>query len=138
MKMTKKKVKELRDEALAQLKDWADERGVSVTYIGGNFTDTSAVLKFEFALVDTEGKVLSRTAEDWKLYAPLHDLPEDGIGMTFLMSHLGEVEIIGWKVANKKYPVIIKSLLNGRSYKLTVEQAKFSLAMSALNREQPK
>ena len=126
--MTKAIVREIADEAIVMLEELADKRGISVTYGGGNYSKSNAVLKFEFAILNEGGVAQTRTVEDWATFAPRYGLPVDGIGKMFQTGN-GYFRIVGWKHGNSKYPVICEKVADGKQYKMTPMQVKAGLKM---------
>ena len=104
-RMSRSVVRELSQEAHEALALVGAELGLSVEYKSGNFDETSAVLKFEFAVVGENGEAMTREAKDWQTLAPMYGLPEDAVGQQFVSAN-GRFRIVGWKAGNTKYPVI--------------------------------
>lgn len=124
--MTRERVKLLAEDVEAAVQEVAERWGLSVKYGGGNYAPTSAVLKFEFAVVAADGRVLSREAMDWAVHAPRFGLPKDGVGKQFA-THNGVYQIEGWKPANTKYPILAKRT-DGKQFKFDVWTVKRALA----------
>ena len=87
------------------------------------FTSTNATIKVNMSLVGGSGEVQTEEKNNWKRYAPLEGLPEDGIGKRIYVSgNSGRklVEIIGFSSRSRKYPILVKDVLTGKIFKYGV------------------
>ena len=115
--MDRQKCRLIAQEAEIALRAIAAKHGVEIKYNGGNFTPTSATLKFEFAERATDGTVLTEEASNFKRYAEIYGLKADDLGREFWLNGK-RFTISGLNTRAHKMPVIAKAS-DGKSYKFS-------------------
>jgi len=65
-------------------------------------------------------------SKDWDIYCRRYGFEPEHLGKIF---HLGKnsYKITGLKTANRKYPILADSLINGKSYKFEAAAVKMAL-----------
>jgi hypothetical protein len=114
--MDRSKLKDIAAKIEAAVKVVADEYGVQIQYIGGNFTASSAVLKLEVAEVGTDGEAVTRHAEEFRLAARSLGLEPTDLGREFTSAGVA-FKIVGANTRAAKYPILAKNLRTGKTYK---------------------
>lgn len=74
----------IAEAALAALKPVAEQFGLSVAKSGGNYSATSLIEKFEFALVGENGEAQTREARDFARFCGMFGLTADMLNKQFL------------------------------------------------------
>ena len=104
------------DEALKALQTTAEQFGLAVKHAGGNFTASSAVLKFEFAVKAENGQAVSREAEAFTRCATIYGLKPTDLGRTFCMNGK-HFKICGLNRNAVKMPILASALTTGKVFK---------------------
>lgn len=112
--LDKPTVRKLSADLEAELKEFAEARGLSIEVKGGRFDPTVGTYapKVEFSL---EGAA----EREFKLYASHFpfNLPEGSFGAKFDSPSGGTFELVGLNPRRRKYPVTGKRLDDGKLYK---------------------
>ena len=124
MKVSRQNMKYLRAIINEQLKTIAEEKGITLQATDCSFGKNSFTFKLEGGTLDESGNVIDTHAESFLSYAKSYGLSPDDLGTTFKSGSGMEFKIIGLKSRARKYPIMTKSLSNGKSYKHTIEQVK--------------
>lgn len=111
--------------------------GVTVEAAGGliaaDHTEFTAKVRIK---ANSSSAVMIRVtaeADDWKRYAKMFGLPEDGMGCTF-SSNGRSYTIIGIRPARPKYPVLASCVEDGKRYKFSAADVVRHLAIQAAMR----
>lgn len=120
----------LKREIDAAVAAVAEKHGIKIASGSGKlgYGAKSLEIKLDLAVIEN-GKVLSKEAEAFKLYAVLEGLQETDLGRSFTFtSRAGEktYEITGYSSKAKQYPILAKDA-SGATYKFRVDQVKAGL-----------
>lgn len=111
----------LRPEIEEALKEVGEKYKLKFSVGRASFSDHNATFKLELATISKDGKVKSRTASDFELYAASWGLEPEDLGKTF--QYAGDnYKIVGAKPRSYKYPILVER--NGKTYKMPAEQVK--------------
>ncbi len=114
-------IRKLFEEAMKGQEKKFEELGIVVKIGGGRYDHNSAYWKIEVAEKNEAGVVVSKEAEDFKLYAQLYGLEPDDLGRKFKDSG-DDCEIIGLNTGAPKYPIQV--LKNGRTFRYQRDHVK--------------
>jgi len=127
----------IREDALRALAAVAEKYGVRVSATGGSYSSKSAVLKFEFALIDEGGTVLTREAQDFADGAHFYGLHASDLGLVFAMAG-HQYRITGLNARRFKMPICAERVSDGRRVKISAETAAAALLKLRPGPEVPK
>jgi hypothetical protein len=125
--MDRETVKIIAAKVEAAVRGIAEEHGVQITYKGGNYTESSAVLKLEVAEI-RGGEAVTREAEDFRRNARLLGLQPEDLGREFKDWGGDTYKIVGAKVHSRKYPVLVKNLRTGKTFKFPEGRVQAALS----------
>lgn len=112
------------EEALQKV---AKEFGVSIKRKGGSYSPTNYTVKIEASIIGKGGIVISREAEDFKSYCQMYNLKPTDLGKTFTSDDGVKYKIKGLSTRSRKYPIIVKNLNNGKTFKFPERMVQRSL-----------
>lgn len=115
--MDKATTKKLAEASAKALEAVASEYGVSVRYKSGNYSSTTASLKFEFSDIGDDGVVQTRESEAFTQLAHVYGLKAEDLGATF-ESRGRTYTIVGLNGRARKMP-IQATRDDGKSFKFT-------------------
>lgn len=121
------------DKVEAALQAVANEFGVQIKTKGGTYASdgTSFNLKLEMSVI-VDGKAVSPAVSDFNRYKDVLEFGFD-LGEQFV-SYDGVAYVVsGYKPRAQKYPVLAKSMANGKTYKFTLKEVQSRLS----NKKQP-
>lgn len=108
----------LSSEGLAALQSVATKYGLSITPRAGSFNDSSAVLKFEFAVIGESG-AMTEAARDWELFHKHYGLEKDWLYDQVQYKNATYV-VKGLKPRSARYPVAMENVSTGEMHKFSV------------------
>ena len=106
--MDKATTKKLAEASAKALEAVASEYGVSVQYKSGNYSRTTASLKFDFSEVGEDGVVQTRESENFTKLAHIYGLKAEDLGATF-------------EAGGRTYTIVG---LNGRARKMPIQATR--------------
>lgn len=116
----------MRDEINEALKQIGEKYGISLKTGDARYSDSNITFKLELSLVNQNGQVITRDAENLKTYAPLLGLGSDPYGKQFVSN--GKVfKLVGYKPQSPKYPFIAQCIQSGQQFKFTEQAVKHHL-----------
>ena len=92
----------------------------NIRYNGSNFS-----AKFEMAVVGENGEAVTKIATDFERYKKAKGINAEVGDLLVIQGERFEVQ--GYKAGASKYPIIIKSLDKGGTYKISVSQLNMSV-----------
>jgi hypothetical protein len=118
----KQTVRNLRERLQELLDSHGGNFGAYSIRIGnGSFTENNITFKLEVSAIKN-GEVLSREAEDFKMFATVYGLKAEDFGKSF-KSNGHTFKIVGLKPKSGKYPVLAERE-DGRKFKFGTEHIK--------------
>lgn len=124
--MNRNQVKVLRDVIQKALNDTTIGKDLNVNMVVGNasYGEDNCTFKLEVADI-VNGKAVSKTASDFKIYAPSVGLKATDLGRKFTNPYNGKVfEIVGYKARGRKYPILANDIATGQRYKFGASMVK--------------
>ena len=97
------------------------EFGLFFQFKGGNFTESSAVLKLELAVKSADGIVIDRTREEYTKYSQLVGLKAEWLDTTYSDFSGREYKITGLNLKKRKNCVMITETRTGKKYVTSAE-----------------
>lgn len=128
--MNRQKCGQIGDAAEKALQQIAEEFGVQITRKGGNYSDGSATIKFEFAEIGEDGTAKTREAEDFAMYANRYGLEASDLGRDFT-SRGDTFTISGCAPRARKMPILATRKADGKRYKFNHHDVKRALDSAA-------
>jgi len=125
------KVRELRDAIQSALDEHLDFDGVKIDVGRASFNHTTATFKLEVGTENSDGSVNTKDGETFKRNAVLWGLSPDDLGKEISNGN-DTFEIIGANTRAKKYPILVKSVSNGKVYKMSAQQVVLYMKMAAV------
>ena len=117
-------IKTLREEIDNALKSIAEKHGISLMLGNVRFSDRSFTGKLEARITDTHGE--PTMAVDFRTLADTYGLkPENLYRMVTIQGKT--YKIVGLKPRNRKYPIIVEEITNGKRYKFSAFVIRESL-----------
>jgi hypothetical protein len=115
--------KEIEDavQAVAQKYDINIKRG------NGRFSAETATLKLEITTKGAGGQVETSDAKYFKLMARGYGLQAEDLGKDIIFNGT-QYKIVGLKPSSFKYPILVKSARDGKTYKLRAESVALALS----------
>lgn len=104
----------------------ADLYGADISLGNSRYTDQNYTTKLTVSVVSSGGSVVSPEAVAFNEYKGIYGLDHLEVG-SVVNVHGTDFEIVGLKVKARKYPIIGKSLKDGKQYKLPAELIMLSL-----------
>lgn len=123
--ITREKIRDMRKDIDAALKEVAEKHCVTIEAGNASYSSKSFSLKLNITENASDGSTVSQGELDWEKSHWKFGLDKDLFGKTF-KTNKGEYEIVGLKPRSYKYPVLGKSLKDGKTYKFpeaTVKKA---------------
>lgn len=114
--------KRLRDELDKVLAPLGKKLGLSISAGNASFTPENATFKVKIATLGADGTVRNEEAEAFKKSAILYGLKPEMLNTTFKDWGGDTFEIVGLATRSRKYPVLAKNILTGKTFKFPVEQ----------------
>jgi len=110
-------LKRIRPAIEKDLMDLSKTHNINIKCGSASFGDNHATFKLEISTIGENGEVMTKEAEDFKVYCHRWGLKESDLGRTF--NHFGDTyKITGAKPRSSKYPILAKKLTgNGGTYK---------------------
>jgi len=106
----------------------AKELGVVITAGSGSYLDGHVIFKVECAIIDENGEVCSKEANDFVRFTYRHGLPKDALGKPFNVGAC-QYKLIGYKPRARRFPVIGKCIKTGKRFKFPVSTMKLALGV---------
>ena len=120
-------LKSLRVSLDAALAKVAAEHGISLSAGNISFTAETATIKVNAGVIGSGGVAVTKEAQAFDQYKNLVGLGDLNVGDTIYIQG-DEYTIAGYKPRSKKAPVLVKSVKNGGSYKVSIQMVKFAVA----------
>jgi hypothetical protein len=115
--MDRVKASQISADVLKALAKVEKKFGINFSQGRGTFTDADFTFKLSAVEVGEGGKVVSKIASDFELYASHYGLSKSDLGKRFTAN--GKTFILqGLKRQNRKYPFIARDITNGRDVKM--------------------
>lgn len=112
MRMNRNLLKQLKPEIQDALKELSKKHNVDIRCGSASFGSNHATFKLEISLIGEGGEVMTKEAEDFKLYCYRWGLKESDLGRTF--NHFGNTfKITGAKPRSSKYPILAEKITGG-------------------------
>jgi hypothetical protein len=125
----KKTLKALREDMNQVLKAIEIQYGIKVHVGNASFTDNEVTFKTKCNTVGEGGTVITKEAQNWKLYAELNGVGQFSVGDRITIQ--GKVfEITGWNTRARKSPVMIKEVGTNKNYKCSKQVLVGKLPMT--------
>lgn len=121
----------LAEEAEKALRAVAERHGLAFAYKGGNFSNTTFVLKGEFAVRSEGGEAQTREVADFRRYASMFGLQAEDFGKAFA-SNGRSFKISGLRPSAPKYNLIATDLETGKAFKFVASVIAAKLHPKAL------
>ena len=100
---------------------------LGINFVTGRITYSNDTFKFSTDAVLTNGTPgMSVEVAEWNKNYAKYGMEKDDIGKVFNLNK-GTYKITGLKCRNRKYPVLVMRVLDGRSYKFSPYQVKLAL-----------
>lgn len=125
--MDRETVKIIAAKVEAAVRGVAEEHGVQITYKGGNYCESSALLKLEVAEIRC-GEAVTREAEDFRRNANLVGLQPEDLGREFRDWSGDTYKIVGLKPSSRKYPILVKNLRTSKTFKFPEGRVQAALS----------
>lgn len=134
--MNKQQAEAMGEEVMAAAKAIAAKYGMEVKRGSGRFSESEFKLNnITFFQKGEIGSRYSSSDEDsmkvhFDFYKHLHGLDSVNVGDVYFDSaHNSDMKIVGWKKANRKYPVLCQCLNNGKMFKMNAASLKLSMEL---------
>lgn len=126
---TRANVRTLMDEVQEALGPIAEKHGLVLDRKGKTFYNDRVPVMFQMLVrvEDADGKVLDSKAQEFKAAASLVGLKADDLGKTFIIRGTS-YEVEGLNLRARKFPVLAKSMQNGKTYKFQADTVARSIA----------
>jgi len=120
-------LKSLRVSLDAALAKVAAEHGISISAGNISFTAETATIKVNAGVIGSGGVAVTKEAQAFEQYKNLVGLGHLSVGDQVTIQGK-DYTIAGYKPRSKKAPVLVKSVKNGGSYKVSIQMVKFAVA----------
>jgi hypothetical protein len=127
-KFDKTNVKTILQKCEDALQPIADEFGLDLQRKSCRYRDMEMPVAFllQATVVDDDGKVLDKQAQEFKKYASLYGLKPEHLGKTVLS--MGKVmTVVGLNTRNRKFPILCLEPKTSKRFKLTAESVRSRL-----------
>ena len=122
----KSSVRYTRERIDAVLEELGKELGMKFHAGNATFTENSISFKLEASRIAEDGEVVSKKAENFRLYCSRWDLTEDDLGKHF--SFGGDVfKLVGSNHRATRYPMIGEDLIVCKTFKFTADAVRLGL-----------
>lgn len=108
-------VRRINDDIQSALDAVAKRYGVQIKVGNSRFSNTNCTTKIDISTVNEGGTVMTKEATDFNRFATSFGITKK-LGDTFDFRY-DRYEITGLKPRSSKYPVLAKSLSNGKTFK---------------------
>ena len=118
-----------REDAAKVLAELGARHGITVSLGNASFERDggAATFKLELAAPTADGEMLDRPARDFKKYASQFGLDPEDLGREFTLRGT-KYRVAGFKIANRRYPVIAERVRDGAGYKMDIRTVREALA----------
>jgi len=116
--------KRLRVEMDKVLIPLGKKLGVDISTGNASYSAENASFKVKVATLGADGTVRDEEAEAFKKNAFMFGLKPEMLNTTFKSFAGDTFEIVGLATRSRKYPVLAKNILSGKTFKFPVEQIK--------------
>ena len=124
-KITKDNIDMVKTRILEALLPVGEELGLSFDFGRGTYNSNNFVTQLE-AMIDNDGVAMSREATDFQQNSWKYGLRSNHLGAVFA-SDSSNYRIVGCKIKNRKYPIIVEDINSGNRYKFTAETVKIAV-----------
>lgn len=121
--ISRTEITDIRERALAALKEAFAETNVEVLHEGSVYGGTYASIKFQFAIRDGSGMVETRDAMDFKIACSLYGFRQDDLGREFTSRGVA-YRIAGLNASAPRFPIKAVRISDGKMFKFSREIAK--------------
>lgn len=111
--------RDMQSELRTVLQEFAAKRGLTLGDVRGNFNASSFVVKTEFLVDGAATRKQERKESSLEIYAKAY-LPGVDLAKQYKHPTLGMVTIHGWNSRAREYPVQIKVVNGGKTYKMAI------------------
>ena len=121
MKITnfdRNQVRTVNEEIKSALEAIAAKHGISFRMGNIRYNNSNFNAKFEMAVVGETGEAITKEATDFNRYRALKGI-NAVLGDLVVMSG-ARYEVVGYKARSSKYPILVKSLDDGKTYKISI------------------
>lgn len=122
-KITKDNVDMIKTRILEALLPVGEEFGLSFDFGHGTFNSNNFVTQLEVMVDNDDGVAMSREATDFQQHSWKYGLRSDHLGAVFASDN-SSYRIVGCKIKNRKYPIIVEDIDSGNRYKFAAEAVK--------------
>ena len=128
--INKEMLRVLRDEINEALKAIGQRHGVTIKAGSAKFTPEAARFALDVTANSATGETQDIGAVEFKRNAIMFGLKPEDLGKQVVTGQ-GVYTITGLKPTSYKYPILAKSLRDGRTYKLPASTVRHALATAA-------
>jgi hypothetical protein len=123
-------------DVLAELANFAKQRGLALKFAGGSYSDTQFTSKLVFTVTAADGEVLSQERMAFKKYADVYGLNSGWLDESFV--HAGSnYTIIGFNLKSRVRPIVTRDD-KGRETHFPIDMVKAAIAPEGYLAEQMK
>ena len=111
-----------REELEAELKDFGEKYGLTLSVGAARFTKGNAAFKVQLATTSDDGTVNTREAENFKLNAHQFGLKPEHLNSE--ITYLGrKYKLVGLAMNSIKFPLIVERIPDGKGYRMPLYAA---------------
>jgi len=122
-KITKDNIDMIKTRILEALLPVGEELGLSFDFGRGTYNPNNFVTQLEVMIDNDDGVAMSREATDFQQHSWKYGLRSDQLGAVF-PSDNSDYRIVGCKIKNRKYPIIVEDINSGNRYKFAASAVK--------------
>ena len=125
-KITKDNIDLVKTRILEALLPVGEELGLSFDFGRGTYNSNNFVTQLEVMIDNDDGVAMSREATDFQQYSWKYGLRSDQLGVVFASDN-SNYRIVGCKIKNRKYPIIVEDINSGNRYKFAASTVKTAM-----------
>ncbi len=122
-KITKDNIDIIKTRILEALLPVGEELGLSFDFGRGTYNPNNFVTQLEVMIDNDDGVAMSREATNFQQYSWKYGLRSDQLGVVFTSDN-SSYRIVGCKIKNRKYPIIVEDINSGNRYKFAASTVK--------------
>ena len=120
--MTRPFLRAARVEMEAELKDFGEKYGLTISIGDARFTKGNAAFKVQLATTGSDGTVNTQEAENFKLNAHQFGLKPEHLNAE--ITYLGrKYKLVGLSPKSTKFPLIVERIPDGKGYRMPLYAA---------------